>query len=37
VHGLAVLFLDGPLAALDSAGKQQIANRLLDVFQDGLN
>ncbi len=37
VHGLAVLFLDGPLAVLDSAGKQHIANRLLDVFQDGLN
>jgi AcrR family transcriptional regulator len=36
VHGLAVLLIDGPLAALDSADQQQIVDRLLDTFRDGL-
>jgi AcrR family transcriptional regulator len=36
VHGLATLFLDGPLRALDSAQKQLVTDRLHDVFQQGL-
>lgn len=35
VHGLAVLFLDGPLAAADQSRKQLITDRLLDVFDEG--
>lgn len=37
VHGLAVLYLDGPLAAADDARKQMITDRLLDVITDGIN
>jgi AcrR family transcriptional regulator len=36
VHGLAVLYLDGPLAGADSERKQLITDRLLDVVTDGL-
>ncbi len=36
VHGLATLYLDGPLAAADTHRKQQITDRLLEVIQDGL-
>lgn len=36
VHGLATLFLDGPLTAADAARKQVITDRLLDVIGDGL-
>ncbi|WP_428340971.1 TetR/AcrR family transcriptional regulator [Mycobacterium sp.] len=36
VHGLAVLLIDGLLASLDSADKQQVTDRLLDTFHDGL-
>lgn len=36
VHGLAVLFLDGPLAAADSDRKQLITGRLLTVINDGI-
>jgi AcrR family transcriptional regulator len=36
VHGLAVLFLDGPLAAADGDHKQLITDRLLDVMQNGI-
>ena len=37
VHGLAVLFLDGPLAAAEETRKQLITARLLDVITDGIN
>lgn len=36
VHGLAVLFLDGPLAGADPARKQLITARLLDVIRGGV-
>lgn len=36
VHGLSVLFLDGPLAAADADRKQLITDRLLDLVQDGI-
>ena len=36
VHGLAVLYLDGPLAAADADRKQLITDRLLDVMQAGV-
>lgn len=36
MHGLAVLFLDGPLAAADAERKQLITGRLLDVINDGI-
>jgi hypothetical protein len=36
VHGLSSLYLDGPLAAADANRKQLIADRLLDVIQDGI-
>lgn len=35
VHGVATLFLDGPLAAADAERKQLITDRLLDVFDSG--
>lgn len=37
MHGLAVLYLDGPLAAADSRRKQLITDRLLDVINAGIN
>jgi AcrR family transcriptional regulator len=36
VHGLAVLLVDGSLSGLGTAEKQQITDRLLDTFRDGL-
>lgn len=36
VHGLATLFLDGPLAAADADRKELITDRLLDVINDGI-
>jgi Tetracyclin repressor-like, C-terminal domain len=36
VHGLATLFLDGALSALDAAQKQLVTDRLLDAFSDGI-
>lgn len=36
VHGLATLFLDGPLRETDSARKQLITDRLLDGIAQGL-
>lgn len=36
VHGLAVLFLDGPLAGADDSRKHLITDRLLDVFDEGI-
>ena len=36
VHGLAVLFLDGPLAAADDRRKQLITDRLLDLVTNGI-
>ncbi len=36
VHGLAVLFLDGPLVAAGDARKQLITGRLLTVINDGI-
>ncbi len=36
VHGLSVLFLDGPLSEADAARKQLITDRLLDVIADGV-
>jgi len=36
VHGLAALFLDGPLSVADAERKQLIADRLLDVIQEGI-
>ncbi|HTX95240.1 MAG TPA: TetR/AcrR family transcriptional regulator [Mycobacterium sp.] len=36
VHGLATLFLDGPLNTLGAAQKQQIADRLLDAITRGI-
>jgi AcrR family transcriptional regulator len=36
VHGLAVLFLDGPLAGADVDRKQLITDRLLDLMQSGI-
>lgn len=35
-HGLAMLFLDGPLRYLDDAQKQQATERLLDVVITGI-
>ena len=37
VHGLAVLFLDGPLAGADADHKQLITDRLLDLMQSGIH
>lgn len=36
VHGLAVLFLDGPLSAADDDRKELITDRLLDVISHGI-
>ncbi len=36
VHGVATLFLDGPLVDADPARKQLIADRLLDVVGEGI-
>lgn len=36
VHGLAVLFLEGPLAAADESRKALITDRLLDVVNGGI-
>lgn len=36
VHGLSVLYLDGPLAAADPDRKQLITDRLLDVITAGI-
>ena len=36
VHGLSVLFLDGPLAAADPRRRQLITDRLLDVIATGI-
>lgn len=36
VHGLSTLFLDGPLSEADTARKQLITDRLLDVIAEGL-
>ncbi|WP_024449361.1 TetR/AcrR family transcriptional regulator [Mycolicibacterium iranicum] len=36
VHGLATLFLDGPLSETDAARKQLITDRLLDGIAQGL-
>ncbi|MBY0442630.1 MAG: TetR/AcrR family transcriptional regulator [Mycobacteriaceae bacterium] len=36
VHGLAVLYLDGPLAGAEDARKQLITDRLLDLIQGGI-
>lgn len=37
VHGLAVLFLDGPLAVADADRKQLITDRLLTVINAGIS
>ena len=37
VHGLAVLFLDGPLALADTNRKQLITERLLGVIAAGIS
>lgn len=37
VHGLAELYLDGPLSDADPGRKQVITDRLLDVMQNGLD
>ena len=37
MHGLAVLYLDGLLAAADSRRKQLITDRLLDVINAGIS
>ncbi|WP_167102322.1 TetR/AcrR family transcriptional regulator [Mycobacterium sp. DL592] len=36
VHGLATLFLDGPLAQADAQRKQLIADRLFDLIGEGI-
>lgn len=36
VHGVSMLFLDGPLATADADRKQLITDRLLDLMQNGL-
>lgn len=36
VHGLSVLYLDGPLAAIDEARKQVLTDRLLRVISAGI-
>ena len=36
VHGLATLFLDGPLSEADAARKQLITDRLFDVIVEGV-
>lgn len=36
VHGLSILYLEGPLAAADDACKQVITDRLLDVIGAGI-
>lgn len=36
VHGLATLYLDGPLAALDADRRNLITERLLDVIEEGI-
>ncbi len=36
VHGLSVLYLDGPLAGAESDRKHLITGRLLDLMQSGL-
>lgn len=37
VHGLSVLYLDGPLAAVDAGRKHLITGRLFDVITGGIN
>ena len=37
VHGLAVLYIDGPLAGADAHRKQLITGRLLDVIATGIH
>lgn len=37
VHGLAVLYLDGPLASADAHRRQLITDRLLDIIRDGVH
>ncbi len=37
VHGLATLLLNGPLSELSASRRALIAERLLDVIQDGIN
>ncbi|MFN8033411.1 MAG: WHG domain-containing protein [Mycobacterium sp.] len=36
VHGLATLFLDGPLLAADTERKEQLTERLLDLIAEGI-
>ncbi len=36
VHGLAVLYLDGPLATAEAGRKQLITDRLLDLISEGI-
>ena len=36
VHGLATLYLDGPLAAADAGRRHLITERLLDVIEEGI-
>jgi AcrR family transcriptional regulator len=36
VHGLAMLFIDGPLRGLDRAQTQDVGHRLLDMVERGL-
>ncbi|SPM30591.1 hypothetical protein MTAB308_4100, partial [Mycobacterium terramassiliense] len=36
VHGLSVLFIDGPLSAVETGRKQLIIDRMLDLISDGL-
>ncbi len=36
VHGLAMLMLDGPFAALDEPGKDALVDRLLDLIDAGV-
>ncbi|MGI9163906.1 MAG: TetR/AcrR family transcriptional regulator [Mycobacterium sp.] len=37
VHGLAVLYIDGPLSGADAHRKNLITDRLLDVIADGIH
>ena len=37
MHGLAVLYIDGPLASADARRRQLITDRLLDVIRDGIH
>jgi ABC-type taurine transport system ATPase subunit len=36
VHGLSMLFLDGPLSEVDAHRKQLMTDRLLDLIGGGL-